>query len=125
MRILIIEDNKDNLELVRFLLLRSGHDVLAEVDGVSGLQTATQETPDLILLDLALPELDGWAAAKKLKENARTQSIPLVALTAHTLPGDKRRAMDAGCDGYIPKPINVATFPAEVENYFNAKLSSV
>lgn len=116
-KILVIEDNADNLELVRFLLQNAGHEVYTARDGRTGLQAAFDKMPDLILLDLAIPEVDGWEAARQLKENAETRHIPLVALTAHTLPGDRRKAMEAGCDGYLPKPIDVPNFPAEVEKY--------
>jgi CheY-like chemotaxis protein len=116
-KILVIEDNQDNYELVRFLLEHAGHEVIAAFDGVRGLHMAHEQLPDLILLDLAIPEMDGWKAAKVLKEDPETQNIPLVALTAHTLPDELRRAMEAGCDGYIAKPINVETFSEEVDTY--------
>ncbi len=109
-RVLIVEDNVDNYELVRFLLARAGYEVLAASNGMEGVETARRELPDLILMDLSMPELDGWDAARKLKADERTRKIPVLALTAHTLPGDRKRAIEAGCDGYISKPINVASF---------------
>lgn len=116
-RILIIEDNQDNLQLVQFLLERLGYEVLGAIDSMAGLETARREQPDLILLDMGMPEVDGWELAGKLKADPETKAIPLVALTAHTLPGDKRRALQSGCDGYITKPINVAAFGDEVARF--------
>jgi CheY-like chemotaxis protein len=108
--VLIVEDNVDNFELVRFLLERAGYFVLSASTGLEGVQTAKRERPDLILMDLSMPELDGWNATTRLKSDDETRHIPVLALTAHTLPGDRKRAIDAGCDGYISKPINVASF---------------
>jgi two-component system, cell cycle response regulator DivK len=100
-RILIVEDNMDNFELVRFLLERAGYDVLSAVNGAEGVEAAKREQPDLILMDLSMPEMDGWMATKSLKSDDETRRIPVLALTAHTLPGDRKRAIDAGCDEYI------------------------
>ena len=116
-RILVIEDNHDIHELVRFLLEKAGHDVLAAFDGLAGVKLANEEKPDLILLDLAIPELDGWGVAKKVRENPDLQATPMVALTAHILPDELKRALDAGCNGYISKPINVESFQKRVEEY--------
>lgn len=118
-KILVIEDDMDNLELVRLLLSNAGHEVLAASDGRKGLKTIQTEKPDLILLDLTIPEIDGWKMAGMLKEDPATRETPLVALTAHTLPGDRRRALEAGCDGYISKPIDVPNFAAEVGKYLS------
>lgn len=109
-RVLIVEDNVDNFELVRFLLERAGYQVLSAANGLEGLDAAKRERPDLILMDLSMPEMDGWNATSHLKADEETRDIPVLALTAHTLPGDRKRAIDAGCDGYISKPINVASF---------------
>jgi two-component system cell cycle response regulator DivK len=109
-RILIVEDNIDNYELVRFVLERAGYDVFLAVNGRDGVAAARLQQPDLILMDLTMPEMDGWLAAEKLKSNESTSSIPLVALTAHTLPGERKRALEAGCDGYVTKPIHVQSF---------------
>jgi two-component system cell cycle response regulator DivK len=116
-QILIIEDNHDIHELVRFLLEQAGHDVLAAYDGLSGVKLANEEKPDMILLDLAIPELDGWEVAKQVRANPEMQSTPMVALTARTLPDELKRALDAGCNGYISKPINVESFREMVEEY--------
>lgn len=108
--ILVIEDNPDNLELICILLEQNGYKTLAAVDGTKGLHMALENKPDLILLDLTIPEIDGWTLAAQLKGNPDTAGIKVVALTAHTLPGDRKRAMDAGCDGYITKPLDVKFF---------------
>ena len=113
-RVLLVEDNPDNFELVRFLLDRSGYEVLGSHNGIQALEVARQERPDLILMDLSLPEMDGWTAARELKKDERTCHIPLLAVTGHTLPGDRKQAIDSGFDGYICKPINLESFSAEV-----------
>jgi two-component system cell cycle response regulator DivK len=109
-RILIVEDNMDNYELVRFVLERAGYDVFLAVNGRDGVDAARLQQPDLILMDLGMPEMDGWTASQKLKSDEATKSITLYALTAHTLPQDRKRAMQAGCDGYVSKPIHVQSF---------------
>lgn len=109
-RILIVEDNMDNYELVRFILERAGYDVFLAVNGRDGVDAARFQKPDLILMDLGMPEMDGWNAAQKLKADEATKSIPLYALSAHTLPTERKRAIQAGCDGYVSKPIHVDTF---------------
>jgi two-component system cell cycle response regulator DivK len=113
-RILLVEDDQDNFELVRFLLERDGHVVLAAHNGKQALEVARKELPDLILMDLSLPEISGWEAARLLKADEPTRTIPLLAITAHTLPGDRKQALEYGFDGYISKPINVQNFPGEI-----------
>jgi two-component system cell cycle response regulator DivK len=112
--ILIIEDNSDNLELVSFVLGQAGYNVLSATDGCAGLNLARQELPDMVLLDLTIPEMDGWQVAKELKGDPATAHICVVALTAHTLPGDRKRAFDSGCDGYISKPLDLPNFINEI-----------
>lgn len=114
-RILIVEDNMDNYELVRFVLEREGYDVFLAVNGRDGVDAAIAQKPDLILMDLGMPEMDGWVAIEKLKAEDTTKSIPLYALTAHTLPHDRKRALKAGCDGYLPKPIHMKGFVDIIE----------
>ena len=116
-RVLIIEDDLDNREMVKFLLQRGGFEVMGVPNGTEGLAMAQENVPDLILLDMTIPGMDGWQLAHQLKEDPLTQHIPIIALTAHTLPGDRKRALDAGCDGYISKPISVLTFADEVKEY--------
>jgi two-component system, cell cycle response regulator DivK len=120
-RVLLVEDNVDNFELVRFLLERAGCEVLAGHDGQEGMEIARKEQPDLILMDLSLPGIDGWTAARELKADPITSHIPLMALTAHTLPGDRKRAMESGFDGYISKPIDVVHFGESITNTLQSK----
>ena|SRR5215213_3521202 len=120
-RILIVEDNMDNYELVRFILERAGYDVFLAVNGRDGVAAARLQKPDLILMDLTMPEMDGWLAAEKLKANEITKSIPLYALSAHTLPSDRKRALEAGCDGYVSKPIHMAGFLDVINLAFHPK----
>ena len=115
-RILIVEDDMDNYELVRFILERAGYDVFLAVNGRDGVDAARFQKPDLILMDLGMPEMDGWLAAQKLKSDEATKSIPLYALTAHTLPNERKRAIEAGCDGYVSKPIHMEGFLDLVES---------
>lgn len=114
-RILIVEDNMDNYELVRIVLERAGYDVFLAVNGRDGVDAVRAQKPDLILMDLGLPEMDGWLATSKLKSDSETRSIPLFALTAHTLPDERKRAILAGCDGYVAKPIHMKGFLDVVE----------
>ncbi|GEM_PF-1066287 len=109
-KILIIEDNLDNPQLVRFLVERFGDHVISAANGIERVEMAQRKQPDLILMDLPLPELDGWEAAARLKTDQATRHIPILALAAHTLPCDRKRASEAGCDGYFSKPIWVAAF---------------
>jgi len=120
-RILIVEDNIDNYELVRFILERAGYDVFLAVNGRDGIAAARLQKPDLILMDLGLPEMDGWMAAEKLKADEATKSIPLYALTAHTLPRDRFRALQSGCDGYFSKPLHVESFLEAINGVFDKK----
>lgn len=106
--VLIVEDNIDNYELVRFLLERAGQGTLWARSGREGVDMAKTNQPDLIIMDLSLPEMDGWTATERIKSDPETGHIPIVALTAHTLPGDRKRALDVGCDGYLSKPINIS-----------------
>ncbi len=116
--ILIVEDNMDNYELVRFVLERAGYEVFLAVNGRDGVDAARFQKPDLILMDLGMPEMDGWAAAEKIKSDPVTKSILLYAITAHTLPRDRYRALQAGYDGYISKPIHVQKFLVVIHEAF-------
>ena len=108
----------DNYELVRFVLERAGYEVFLAVNGRDGVSAARFQKPDLILMDMGLPEMDGWNATQKLKSDEATRSILLYALTAHTLPQDRKRALQAGCDGYVSKPIHVQSFLALINEAF-------
>ena len=106
-RILIVEDNMDTYELVRFILEKNGFETFLAMNGRDGVNAASKQHPDLIIMDLSMPEMDGWTAMKMIKGNPGTQSIPMIALTAHALPSDRKRAFDAGCDEYITKPMDL------------------
>jgi CheY-like chemotaxis protein len=116
--ILIVEDNMDNYELVRFVLERAGYEVFLAVNGRDGVDAARFQKPDLILMDMGMPEMDGWIATERLKSDETTRSILLYALTAHTLPQDRKRALQAGCDGYVSKPIHVQSFLQVIKEAF-------
>ncbi|MEE1655446.1 response regulator [Microvirga sp. CF3062] len=104
-RILYVEDNEDNVYMLTQRLTRHGFEVSIASDGTQGIEMAHREKPDLILMDLGLPSLDGWTAARQLKQGPDTQDIPILALSAHTMPGDREKALSAGCDDYDAKPI--------------------
>ena len=116
-RVLVIEDNHGNLSLMRLLLERAEYDVLVASSGSSGLEIASKEQPEIILLDLAMPEMDGWEVARKLKANIRTKDIPIIAVSAHSLPKDRERAYQAGCDAMIEKPFSIPRLIGEIEKY--------
>lgn len=120
-RVLLVEDNTDNFELVRFLLDRAGYAVIPGKTGRDAIDLAKQEIPDLILLDLSIPDIDGWDAAQQIKADPHTAKIPLYALTAHTLPGDRQRAKESGFDGFISKPIDVAGFGDNIHKILKDK----
>jgi len=113
--ILVIEDNEQNLYLVRFILEKNGYAVHAAMDGREGIDMAMRLKPDLILLDIQLPVMDGYTVAKNLRANSELSGMPIVAVTSHAMVGDRDKAIEVGCNGYIEKPINPDTFMAEVE----------
>jgi CheY-like chemotaxis protein len=105
-RILLVEDNEMNRDMLSRRLKRKGFEVIIAEDGRAGVDLASAERPDLILLDMSLPIMDGWEAAGHMKANPETQKIPVVALTAHAMEGDREKALAAGCDDYDTKPVN-------------------
>ena len=113
-RILYIEDEPGNRLLVRRVLEAEGFSILEASDGVSGLEMATQMEPDLILLDINLPEIDGYDLAKRFRETPNLRDVPILAITANVMHGDRERTLEAGCDGYIQKPIDVDQLPDQV-----------
>ena len=119
-RILLVEDNQDNQDLMRFLLERAGYEVLSVGNGLLGIETARREKPDVVVMDLSMPELDGWHAARMMRSDPELKNIPLMAVTAHTLPGDRRKALVAGFDMYISKPINIHMFDVTVAKMLHA-----
>lgn len=104
-KLLLVEDNEMNRDMLSRRLQRRGYEVVTAVDGQVGVAMALSETPDLILMDMSLPVLDGWEATRQLKSGPETQTIPVIALTAHAMSGDREKAMAAGCDDYDTKPI--------------------
>ena len=116
-KILLIEDNPVNMELATALLEADGYSVLQAVNAEEGIALACVESPALILMDIALPGMDGLCATEILQKNPQTRSIPVVALTAHAMQGDKEKALAVGCVGYITKPIDTRSFPATVALY--------
>jgi two-component system, cell cycle response regulator DivK len=107
-RILIVEDNEMNRDVLSRRLRRHGYDVLIAVAGVEGLAVANAARPDLILMDLGMPDIDGWECARRLKAAPATSTIPIIALTAHAMPDDRQKALDCGCDDFDTKPIQFA-----------------
>ncbi len=104
-KILLVEDNEMNRDMLSRRLIKKGFELVMAVDGQQGVDMATSETPDLILLDMSLPVMDGWEAARYLKGQADTQKIPIIALTAHAMAGDREKTIEAGCDDYDTKPV--------------------
>lgn len=116
-RILVIEDNEQNRYLITFMLQKAGHEVLQACDGPEGIAAALREAPALILLDIQLPQMDGYSVAGVLRGHAALSEVPIVAVTSYAMVGDRERALAAGCAGYIEKPINPDTFVAQVSEY--------
>lgn len=115
--VLVIEDNEQNLYLVTFLLGSHGYEVITSRDGVDGIATAKRDKPDLVLLDIQLPGMDGYAVARQLRDNYDLAQTPIIAVTSYAMAGDREKALEAGCNGYIEKPINPDTFIAQIEGY--------
>jgi CheY-like chemotaxis protein len=120
-KILYIEDNEQNLYLVTFILEKHGYEVHAARDGQEGIDRAAMLQPDIILLDIQLPHMDGYAVARRLRSNPELAKIPIVAVTSYAMAGDRDKALAAGCNGYIEKPINPDTFINQVEQHLSSK----
>ena len=114
-KVLLVEDNEMNRDMLSRRLARRGFDVLMAVDGEQGVQMAKAEMPDLILMDMSLPVLDGWEATRQIKAEASTQSIPLIALTAHAMAGDRDKSIQAGCDDFDTKPVDRPRLLAKID----------
>jgi CheY-like chemotaxis protein len=119
--ILVVDDNAANLALLDHLLRTQGYDVRLASDAQEALSLLEQEIPRLILMDLQLPGVDGFELTRRLKAGDRTQGIPIVAVTSYAMPGDAQRALAAGCDGYVSKPIDVRSFTGQIASYLNAR----
>ena len=116
-RILLVEDHEDNRNIYRTILEHYGYQVVIAMDGQSGIRLAREEQPDLILMDLSIPVVDGWEATRLLKQDSATRVIPVIALSAHALEEDRLRARQAGCDGYLAKPVEPKKVLAEVARF--------
>jgi two-component system cell cycle response regulator DivK len=114
-KILLVEDNEMNRDMLSRRLLRNGYQVVLAVDGGEGLAMARAESPDLILMDMSLPVLDGWEATRQLKSEPRTREIPVIALTAHAMAGDRQKALMAGCDDFDTKPVELPRLLTKIE----------
>ena len=122
--ILVVEDNEENRDMLSRRLQRKGYVVLMAVDGAEGVAMAQAEGPDVILMDMSLPVLDGWDATRQLKAAPQTAAIPIIALTAHAMAGDRAKAVEAGCDDYDTKPIELPRLLGKIEALLEKKVSS-
>jgi CheY-like chemotaxis protein len=114
-KILLVEDNEMNRDMLSRRLERRGYQVLVAVDGAEGVARATTELPDLVLMDMSLPEVDGWEATRRLRADERTRTLPIIALTAHAMAGDRQQALEAGCSDYDTKPIDFTRLLGKIE----------
>jgi two-component system cell cycle response regulator DivK len=123
-KILLVEDNEMNRDMLSRRLIRKGYEVVIAIDGAQGLTLARTEAPHLILMDMSLPIVSGWDATRNLKADAQTASIPVIALTAHAMSTDREQAMQAGCDDYDTKPIELARLLEKIETLLSKKVAS-
>jgi CheY-like chemotaxis protein len=120
LKILLVEDNEMNRDMLSRRLERKGYSVVIAIDGQAGINMAASESPDLILMDLSLPVVDGWEATRQIKANPDTQSIPVIALTAHAMAGDEQKALEAGCDDYDTKPVDLKRLLGKIDSLLSA-----
>ena len=120
-KILLVEDNEMNRDMLMRRLERKGFEVVIAIDGKAGIDMAVSSNPDIILMDLSLPVIDGWEATRQIKANPATQSIPVIALTAHAMAGDEQKALKAGCDNYDTKPIDLKRLLGKIDNLLGAR----
>jgi two-component system, cell cycle response regulator DivK len=119
-KILIIEDNEMNRDMLSRRLIRRGYEIIMAVDGEEGIAAAKSTNPDLILMDMSLPVIDGWEATRRLKAEPNTRRIPVIGLTAHAMAGDKQKVIDAGCDDYDTKPVELLRLLQKIEALLHA-----
>lgn len=119
-RILLVEDNELNRDMLSRRLQRRGYEIAVAIDGVQAVQAATRDRPDLILMDMSLPGMDGWEATRQIKAQPGTRAIPVVALTAHAMAGDRERALAAGCDEFETKPVELERLLAKMQALLGA-----
>lgn len=120
-KILLVEDNEMNRDMLSRRLQRKGYDVIVAADGIEGIAMAQAEMPDLILMDIDLPILDGWEATRQLKANRATSKIPVIAQTAYAMMGDREKSLEAGCDDYMPKPVEFPELLNKIEKLLARK----
>jgi CheY-like chemotaxis protein len=120
-KILVVEDNEKNMYLMVFLLSKAGYQVIQAKTGEEGVRLAKKEKPDIIIMDVMLPDIDGLEVTRKIRESKENDKVPIVAVTSFAMAGDKEKVLAAGCTGYIEKPINVETLLGEIEKYLKAK----
>jgi two-component system cell cycle response regulator DivK len=120
-KVLYIEDNPDNFTLVKRVLEIEGYDVIGAENGQQGLAKATSQKPDLIITDINLPDIDGYEVTDALKKGAATAHIPVIAMTANVMKKDRENVLQAGCDGYISKPIDIDELPVQIESFLKGK----
>jgi CheY-like chemotaxis protein len=118
--ILIIEDNEQNMYMLSFLLKQNNYNVIMAFNGIDGLKLAHENNPEIILIDIQLPDMDGYEICNKLRHNGLPKSTVIIAVTSYAMGGDKEKAIDAGADGYLEKPINPETFVKQMESIVNA-----
>ena len=119
-KILLVEDNEMNRDMLMRRLERKGFEVVIAIDGKAGIDMASSSNPDIILMDLSLPVIDGWEATRQIKADSATQSIPIIALTAHAMAGDEHKALAAGCDDYDTKPIDLKRLLGKIKNLLDS-----
>jgi CheY-like chemotaxis protein len=122
-KILLVEDNEMNRDMLSRRLKRNGYDVVIAIDGQQGVDMAASETPDLILMDMSLPVIDGWEATRRVKANEETRGIPVIALTAHAMAGDREKAIEAGCEDYDTKPVEITRLLEKITTLLGSKAS--
>ena len=119
-KILLVEDNEMNRDMLTRRLERKGYEVVIAVDGQAGVDMASSSNPDIILMDLSLPVIDGWEATRQIKADPATQGIPVIALTAHAMAGDEKKAREAGCDDYDTKPVDLKRLLGKIGNFLGS-----
>ncbi len=124
-KILVVDDNQDSRELVVKVLKNKGYEIIEATDGEEAIEKAVGEKPDLILLDISIPKLNGYEVTRRLKSREEFKEVPIVALTAHAMKGDRAKALEAGCEGYISKPINIRELPDQVRSYLKGRWESI
>ena len=122
-RILLVEDNDMNRDMLSRRLVRNGYEVFLAMDGQQGVDMALSERPDLILMDMSLPVIDGWEATRRIKANDATRRIPVIALTAHAMAGDREKAMEVGCDDYDTKPVEISRLVGKIAALLKPKVT--